>query len=150
MGYNAIEELRGEKFEEWRWGNHPGFFRYLQGDTEVGIIERAQFILFYLEQEYGEEIHKDFVKMWNSENKALLIDAGFDDKESVIVLYSYLAGENLANLFEVAGFDITEERVNEGLLMLGNRVEKRDGDNIELFGKTWVWQYALFALSYSR
>ncbi len=34
-------------------------------------------------------------------------------------------------VYPVAGFDITEERVNGGLLMLGNCVEKRDDENGE-------------------
>jgi PKD repeat protein len=34
------------------------------------------------------------------------------------VLYSYLADENLAWLFRLAGFDITDERVDEGLKLI--------------------------------
>jgi hypothetical protein len=36
----------------------------------------------------------------------------------MITLYSYLAGENLARLFQIAGYNVPEERINEGLKLI--------------------------------
>jgi hypothetical protein len=36
----------------------------------------------------------------------------------MITLYSYLAGENLARLFQIAGYNVSEERINEGLKLI--------------------------------
>jgi len=118
LGYEAIEYLHGENIGKWHRANHPKFFDYIHREADLDLIENTQFILFYLREKYGMEIHKDFVLLWNGDYKDILFDAGFNDKESVAVLYSHLSRENLAWLFQLAGFDITDERVDEGLKLI--------------------------------
>jgi hypothetical protein len=79
-----------------------------------------QFIFFYLHKVYGPEIHKQFIQLWanNTVLKDKLLSKGFNVNEIVITLYSYLAETNLAWLFQLAGFAISEERVNEGLRLI--------------------------------
>jgi hypothetical protein len=47
--------------------------------------------------------------------KSRLQSAGFNDNETLVTLYSYLAGENLAWLFENAGVTISEARIGNGM-----------------------------------
>jgi hypothetical protein len=79
-----------------------------------------QFIFFYLHKVYGPEIHKQFIQLWanNTILKDKLIGKGYNINETMIILYSYLAMTNLAWLFQMAGYAISEERVNLGLRLV--------------------------------
>jgi hypothetical protein len=44
-----------------------------------------------------------------------LRSVGFNDVEILAVIYSYVVGDNLGWLFDLAGLGVTEERVNQGL-----------------------------------
>ena len=46
------------------------------------------------------------------------MERGFNVNEAMIILYSHLAKENLAWLFQVAGYNISEERVEQGLAVI--------------------------------
>jgi len=120
LGIEALAYLYGSNYRLWFWGTHPGFFDYIKGDETVPAIERAQFIFFYLHKVYGPEIHKDFFQLWanNTVLKNKLMVRGFGVNETMITLYSYLARENLASLFQIAGYNVSEERVNEGLKLI--------------------------------
>jgi hypothetical protein len=119
LGIESVAALYGSNVRLWYWGTHPGFFDYIAGDKSVGEIERMQFIFFYLREAYKPEIHKQFFKIWNSEFKDVLCNHGFGNIETSFTLYSYLAKENLAWLLQLAGFNISEQRINQGLSLLG-------------------------------
>jgi len=120
LGIEAASSLYGQNVRLWYWGTHPGFFDYLSGDEKIPEGERMLFIFFYLHKVYGPEIHKRFIQLWanNTSLKDRLMKEGFNINETMITLYSYLAGENLAWLFRIAGYRISEERINEGLRLL--------------------------------
>jgi len=46
------------------------------------------------------------------------MERGFNVNETMIILYSHLAKENLAWLFQVAGYNISEERAGQGLAVI--------------------------------
>jgi len=120
LGIEALAALYGPNIRLWYWGTHPGFFDYLQGDNTVSEIERMQFVFFYLHRVYGPEIHKQFIRLWAKDTllKEKLMERGFNVNEAMIILYSHLAKENLAWLFQVAGYNISEERVEQGLALI--------------------------------
>jgi hypothetical protein len=120
LGIEAVSALYGPNVRLWYWGTHPGFFDYISGDSSVSEIERMQFIFFYLHKVYGPEIHKQFIQLWanNTILKDKLIGKGYNINETMIILYSYLAMTNLAWLFQMAGYAISEERVNLGLRLV--------------------------------
>jgi hypothetical protein len=119
LGIEALAVLYGPNVRLWYWGTHPGFFDYIAGDKNVPEIERMQFVFFYLHRTYGSDIHKRFIQLWaNSTIKDYLTRKGFNTDEIMVTLYSYLAGENLAWLFRMAGYDIPEQRIDEGMKAL--------------------------------
>jgi PKD repeat protein len=95
-----------------------GVFNSLAGDERLtpnsGGIKLAE---HYLRQKYGMGIHKEFIQLWsnNTTLKKGLINLGFTTNETMVILYSLLAKENLAWLFQFAGFQVSEQRVSEGL-----------------------------------
>jgi hypothetical protein len=103
------------------------FFDYLVGAPfsldPRGKVPNSQHVIYhYLEKEHGVSIHQQMAKEWSNSSpdskRTKLRNAGFDKNETYIILYSYLAGENLAWLYQVGGIDISEQRVNQGMLLL--------------------------------
>jgi hypothetical protein len=72
----------------------------------------------YLRKHYGTKIHRDMVRLWAGvdENhlKERLLTKGFSVNETHVALYSYLAKQNLAWLFQPS-LDISEERIAQAL-----------------------------------
>jgi hypothetical protein len=102
------------------------FFDHLYEKTNADFSDRFMFVLFYLHDRYGEAIHKDFTQIWANETrnaaKKQLSDAGFNENETIAVLYSFLAKENLAWLFQLVGLDVSEQRVIEGLSLIETNI----------------------------
>jgi hypothetical protein len=128
LSYKVNTKLCGPKIgfylESTHWGDN--FFRYLAGDKSVDTAWRTHFILAFLERSHGMEIHRNFIQLWanqtrNASKKELLED-GFSENETIAILYSSLAKENLAWLFQLAGFDITEQRVSQGLSLFMTQI----------------------------
>jgi hypothetical protein len=75
----------------------------------------------YLRKHYGTKIHRDMVRLWAGvdENrlKERLLSKGFSVNETHVALYSYLAKQNLAWLFQPS-LDISEERIAQALTIL--------------------------------
>ncbi|RLF02365.1 MAG: hypothetical protein DRK00_10130, partial [Thermoprotei archaeon] len=113
LGIEGIAAIYGHNTRLWYWGTHPGFFDYIAGDEGVGEIERMQFIFFYIHRIYGPSLHKLFFNLWSRLRERLPED--FDDVEAVCTLYSYLAKGNLAWLFRLAGFNVSDDEVHRGL-----------------------------------
>jgi len=125
LGIEAVANLYGTNVRLWYWGTHPAFFDYISGDKNVSEIERMQFVFFYLHKVYGADIHRQFFQLWanNTSMKDRLMANGFNVNETMITLYSYLARQNLAWLFQMAGYGVSDERINDGLkLILNNNV----------------------------
>ena len=122
LGAEVIEALQGEPLAGWHRSNHVDFFKYIDGG-EASEVERMQFILFYLRNQYGKEIHRNFVHLWAEPTapayKNQLLDAGFTTREAVFTLYSCLTHENMAWLFQLGGFEVTEARVAQGFSLTG-------------------------------
>jgi hypothetical protein len=74
------------------------------------------FALNYLRQVYGDEYHRRFIHHWTDEprDKTILLHSGYTYDETKVILYSHLAGENLAWLFRPA-IDVPENRIEVGL-----------------------------------
>jgi len=125
LGIEAVASLYGHNVRLWYWGTHPGFFDYLADDDAVSEIERMQFIFFYLHRLYGSEIHRQFIRLWAGDTFLMrgLMDKGFDLNETMIILYSYLARENLAWLFQIAGYNVSEETVEKGLAVIESGID---------------------------
>jgi hypothetical protein len=102
------------------------FFKYLVGDKNIGMYWRMFFVLVYLKQRYTMEIHRDFVQLWGNSSlatrKEKLFNAGFNANETIAVLYSFLAKDNLAWLFQLVGLDISEQRVTEGSSLIETNI----------------------------
>ena len=124
LGTEAIAYLYGSNFRLWFSGAHPGFFDYLAGDKSVPQTERIQFIFFYSSRIYGFDIHRQFFQLWanNTSMKDKLTANGYNVNETMITLYSYLARQNLAWLFQMAGYSVSESRINNGLKLILNDV----------------------------
>ena len=124
LGIEAVASLYGPNVRLWYWGTFlSDFFDDLADNEEVSEWERMWFIFIYLHKVYGPEIHRRFVQLWayNTSLKNELMRAGFNVDETMITFYSYLAGKNLAGLFKIAGYRVSEERINEGLRLLSAR-----------------------------
>jgi|GEM_PF-1502244 len=120
LGIEAIAYLYGPNFRLWYWGTQRGIIDYIAGDKSVSETERMQTVFSYLHKVYGPEIHKQFIQLWanNTTLKDKLMRKGFNVNETMITLYSYLAEENLAWLFQLAGYNVSDEKVNEGLKLI--------------------------------
>jgi len=121
LATHAIEQLLGPRIGISERGINDGFFRRLRGE-EVYVGDAMLFVLYYLEQTYGWGVHKLFVRLWadnaHKDQKRALLQAGYSTSETTVVLYSYVVGQNLAWLFRLAGLDITEARIAEGLKLI--------------------------------
>jgi len=115
LGIEGVAGVYGHNTRLWYWGTHPGFFDYIAGDTNIGEIERMQFIFFYLHKTYGPDVHVQFFQVWNTDLPETLFNNGFNTLETVCVLYSCLVQENLAWLFQMAGFDVSESQIAHGI-----------------------------------
>ncbi len=146
LGHEAIRQTLGWKFDLHQQGGHNRFFEYLKGKETLDLGENVQFVLFYLRRTYGMEIHRNFVQLWaNSTLSALkseLQNAGFNTNEILVTLYSYLAGENLAWLFEIAGVGISETRIQQGIELITDDTAPTTTDNYD-----GLWHNTDFAIT---
>jgi hypothetical protein len=120
LGFEALAYLYGSSFRLWCWGANSHLLDYISGGKNFPETERMEFVFFYLHKTYGPEIHKQFIQLWanNTVLKNKLLGKGFNTNETMITLYSYLAGENLVWLFQLAGYNVSEDRINEGLKLV--------------------------------
>jgi hypothetical protein len=119
----VFEEMWGKNFGLYtKSGVSHNFFRYITGNNDVGEYWRILFVFFYLSQKYRTTINREFLQLWANETsndaKERILDAGFNENETFCIVYSYLAGENLAWLFSLAGIQVSHERVVQALSMM--------------------------------
>ena len=126
LAHEAIRTIIGYKYYLHQQDGHSKrFFDYISSpdNPDLGqLITNIQFVLFYLRKHHGMEIHRDFIHIWANETtngpRKRLEKLGFNVNETVVILYSYLVNENLAWLFNLAGLNVMNERIEEGLRML--------------------------------
>lgn len=122
LACEILEHTQGRKMAQWAEGADYllNVFNTLSTGGKLkpdsGGIRLAE---FYLRANYGMDIHKDFITSWtgNTLLKNLLIKAGFNTNETMVILYSRFAHENLAWLFRFCGFDIDDAQVDAGMAM---------------------------------
>ena len=120
LSFEVFANMYGEHVRFYYQSTHlENFFSYLAGDDSIDAYWRMFFILTYLQQEHGMQIHRDFVYLWADRAGPLyserLLTAGFSDDEAIATLYSYLADENLAWLFQLSGWAVSDSKVQCGL-----------------------------------
>ncbi|MGB9622379.1 MAG: hypothetical protein ACPL07_00910, partial [Candidatus Bathyarchaeia archaeon] len=118
LGIESMAKIYGSNFRLWYWGTHPAFFDHIIYNTTESDTELMQFIFFYLHRYYGLDIHLKFFKAWNSQIKDVLLNNGFNNLEAVFTIYSYLANENLAWILNLAGFNVTSQKIMYGVSLL--------------------------------
>ena len=81
----------------------------------------------YLRKHYGTEIHRDMIRLWagvdETHVKDRLLREGFSINETHVALYSYLARQNLAWLFQSSLPDVSEERIAQAFAILQEAVK---------------------------
>jgi hypothetical protein len=79
----------------------------------------------YLEKAYGISVHRRMAMEWSDNapesDGNRLVNAGFDQNETYVILYSHVANENLAWLYRSGGISITDQRVEQGLQLLASQ-----------------------------
>jgi|GEM_PF-6782276 hypothetical protein len=121
LAIEGLSRLYGRKIWFWGTGFHDLFFYHIRGvplSSRSDLIETSQFVLAYIQRKYGWDAHKRVLSGWSGEFSSLvnkLRSVGFNDVEILAVIYSYVVGDNLGWLFDLAGLGVTEERVNQGL-----------------------------------
>jgi hypothetical protein len=137
MGYKARSSLLGnDELFKLLMGRHDLFLRHQHGDpviAEGDYIEIMTFITHYLDQVYGWQIHRRMILEWANAfvpARELLANQGYSDIEQVVILYSYLAGENLAWLFQLGNFNIESDRIDSGIQII--RDDQTQTQGVEL------------------
>lgn len=121
LAIEGLSRIYGQKIWLWGTGSHDLFFYHIKGvslSSRSDLIETSQFVLAYIQRKYGWDAHKRVLSGWSGEFSSLvskLRKAGFNDVEILAIIYSYVVGDNLGWLFDLAGLGVTEERVNQGL-----------------------------------
>jgi hypothetical protein len=121
LAIEGLSRIYGRKMWLWGTGSHDLFFYHIKGvplSSRSDLIETSQFVLAYIQRKYGWDAHKRVLSGWSGEFSSLvckLRKAGFNDIEILATIYSYVVGNNLGWLFDLAGLGVTEERVNQGL-----------------------------------
>ena len=114
LGIEGIAKIYGDNVRLWYWGTHPKFFDYLEGTQKFDPVENMQFLFFYIHRIYGPNVHKEFFRNWNL-LKSKLNFYDYTNLETTVILYSLIVQENLSWLFELAGFDVDEDRISRGI-----------------------------------
>jgi hypothetical protein len=134
IGNVAMEKILGDRLAFFDRGSHDYFYYYLKtGRLNNQLIENIQFVLYYIESEYGLQVPKRFNQLWTSDTavKNLLTSKGFSTNETIVTLLSYASGDDLGWIFNLAGLNISEERVAQGLILLSDRIPPATSDNYD-------------------
>lgn len=121
LAIEGLSRIYGRRIWFWGTGSHDLFFYHIKGvplSSRSDLIETSQFVLAYIQRKYGWDAHKRVLSGWSGEFSSLvskLRKAGFNDIEILATIYSYVVGDNLGWLFDLAGLGVTEERVNQGM-----------------------------------
>jgi hypothetical protein len=121
IGNLAIEQIFGDSLAFFDRGAHDNFLLYLQTKAlNDKLIENIQFVLYYIESEYGLHVFKGFNQMWTKETTAvnLLLNRGFSTDEAIVTALSFSSGDNLSWIFNLAGLNISENHVAQGMAIL--------------------------------
>jgi len=126
VGVRALH-LMDPEFGTYLMGNHPLIYHLAKtGSIHTDGIEKRQGIEFYIWQKLGYDSHEEFVGEWSHgfmDERAVLGANGFDFDEIMATLYSSMIGENVAWLFRLADIDVADEKVEQGLDLIGIAIE---------------------------
>jgi hypothetical protein len=113
--------VHGERtFRMYRQQWNTAFFNYLAGvSSSISEVERYQVPMFYIDARYGQAVNRDFFRAVYANERnlgAILERMDFlkTESERTATLYSYLTDDNLAWLYRWAGFQVSDEIVNQG------------------------------------
>ncbi|KXB04523.1 hypothetical protein AKJ49_02020 [candidate division MSBL1 archaeon SCGC-AAA382A03] len=96
----GTEEIYGSKIKKWDIGNLPGLRtieKHFRENTPIDKGGAMAYIFLRLEKRYGEDIHRKFIEIWNSQRRQNL--SPMTKENQVASLYSYLAGTDFSPLF---------------------------------------------------
>jgi len=130
MAADTLGGALGEAERKFAFGDRNKLdFTYITGEPfqweRDGVFYLPHVSYHYLEEKYGISIHRQMAKEWSNNelksNRNRLANGGFDQNETYVILYSYVANENLAWLYRSGGISITDQRVEQGLQLLASR-----------------------------
>ena len=126
----AIDKLHGERAGQFirRWNTQQFFDNLQHPDTMKRERVNVRFVIeSYLPKRFGSDITRGFLRGW-AQSWLILKEAGYIEDEAVAAFYSTLAGENLWWLFELCGYQGSEEHVMAAMAKLthSQRVKKSE------------------------
>lgn len=121
FGRGAIIELYGQEGDDR--GETNALTRVIYGELafEEDINDILQSIHYIIWEEYGYDVFTTLIKEWDNglkPKRQILFDRGFTYDEIIVIILSSMTGDNLGWLFELGGFDVTYERVEQGLTLI--------------------------------
>jgi len=147
VGDKARSRLFGDgRLFDFLQGYHDLFLRHQHGDqvqTWYDQIEIIQFITYYIDKNYGWEPHRSMILEWENAFvpiRNVLSSNGFSEIEQMATMYSYLVGENIAWLFGLGSFNVTEDKVNNGLNLILQDQQQSGNDELRI-GETTAVTY---------
>jgi hypothetical protein len=148
LSTEAIGKIFGPRVGLFNKGMHNiDFFAYLDGKRKEST---TQFILNYITKTSGFSIHNDFFRLWNESDPSSMRNnlkrLGFNIDESIAVIYSNLTRQNLGWLFRLAGVQVSDARIDQGLKLVGTEVELDSDLNKD--GKVNIMDIAIVANAY--
>jgi hypothetical protein len=149
LGYKGRAKLFGsELLFDFLMGGHDLFLRHQHGEavqSDGDYIEIVEFIIYYIHKNYGWEPHRSMILEWENAFvpiRNVLSLNGFSEIEQMATIYSYLVGENLAWLFKLGSFDVTEDKVNAGLDLILQDQQQSGNDELKI-GETTAVTYTV-------
>ncbi len=136
LGHLAIAGLHGDEFA-WRHRRIEArsFFDQLENPDASSKKEEDLrfFVQTYLPRKYGPRIIRGFFREWN-EAWSDLQSRGFSQDEAFAAIFSTLAGENLWWIFELCGFQGSQESIASAmdLIMRWDVNDDREVDILDL------------------
>ena len=124
LAIEGISRIYGSNMWLWGTGSHDLFFYHLRGaplTSRGDLIETSQFVLAYIQKTYGWNAHKAVINGWSGALANMvgeLEQNGFNQIETLAVIYSFVVGNNLGWLFDIAGLGVNGARVSQGLNLL--------------------------------
>jgi len=113
--------IHGERtFRMHRQSRSNQFFSAIENGTVVPEVDRYIFPWIYVDARYGQAVNRDFFRAVYANERNLgsilqTMDFLKTESERTATLYSYLANDNLAWLYRWAGFEVSDEIVNQGV-----------------------------------
>jgi hypothetical protein len=120
QGPARAELLRVREFFFRGLYQRQGFPAELDRDASTDLGWAYYFVLGHLTDTYGPQIHGEFARLWGDETRRRTWQSLADREqlsfdERICVLYSRICGRNLCGLFQTAGSNVAEGKVQRVL-----------------------------------